>query len=63
MAHWWGGVTQAADWRPSSLAEQRSDQDLILAQLHLACLCFHNSLIDSGLEYSEAREQATLHFQ
>jgi hypothetical protein len=38
------------------LVEHRNDENLILAQIHLSFLRLHNSLIDQGMSFDQARQ-------
>jgi Animal haem peroxidase len=38
------------------LVEHRNDENLIIAQMHLAILRLHNKLIDKGMSFDKARE-------
>jgi hypothetical protein len=38
------------------LVEHRNDQNLIVAQIHLAILRLHNALIDKGMSFDQARQ-------
>ena len=38
------------------LVERRNDENLIIAQIHLSFLRLHNSLIDQGMSFDEARQ-------
>jgi len=38
------------------LVEHRNDENLILAQIHVSFLRLHNSLIDQGMSFDEARQ-------
>jgi Animal haem peroxidase len=45
------------------LVEPRNDENLIIAQLHLAFLEFHNELIEEGRSFAEARRLTQWHYQ
>jgi Animal haem peroxidase len=45
------------------LADGRNDENLIIAQLHLAFLKFHNRLVDEGKSFAEARRLTQWHYQ
>jgi len=45
------------------IGDPRNDENLIVAQLHLAMLKFHNKLIDQGRTFEEARREVTWHYQ
>jgi hypothetical protein len=45
------------------LGDPRNDENLIIAQLHVAFLKFHNALMDQGLVFAEAQRQTVWHYQ
>jgi hypothetical protein len=45
------------------LGDPRNDENIIIAQLHVAFLKFHNALMDQGLEFPEAQRQTVWHYQ
>ncbi|HEU5454473.1 MAG TPA: peroxidase family protein, partial [Nocardioides sp.] len=45
------------------LIEPRNDENLIIAQLHLAVQKFHNRLIDEGMSFNDARRLTQWHYQ
>jgi hypothetical protein len=45
------------------LVEGRNDENLVIAQLHIAFQKFHNKLIDQGLSFSEAQRTVRWHWQ
>lgn len=45
------------------IGDPRNDENLIIAQLHVAFLRAHNALIDKGLSYTEANLEMRRHFQ
>jgi hypothetical protein len=45
------------------LGDPRNDENLVLAQLHVGFLAFHNRLIDEGRSFTEARKLTRWHFQ
>ncbi|HEY6802444.1 MAG TPA: heme peroxidase family protein [Pyrinomonadaceae bacterium] len=45
------------------IGDPRDDQNVILAQLHVAFLRAHNSLVDRGLKFGEAQKQLRQHYQ
>ncbi len=51
------------DGRATLLIEPRNDENLIIAQLHLAVQSFHNELIEEGKSFSEARRLTQWHYQ
>ncbi|HET8670432.1 MAG TPA: peroxidase family protein, partial [Candidatus Saccharimonadales bacterium] len=49
--------------REALIGDARNDQNLILAQLHVAFLRAHNSLVNDGMTYSKARKALVEHYQ
>jgi hypothetical protein len=49
--------------RAALLGDPRNDENLIIAQLHLAFLRAHNALIDQGKTFDEARKLLRQHYQ
>ena len=45
------------------LSEPRNDENLIICQLHIAFMKFHNTLVDQGRSFEEARRLTRWHFQ
>ena len=45
------------------IGDPRNDENLIVAQLHLAMMKFHNKLIDLGRTFEDARREVTWHYQ
>ena len=45
------------------LIEPRNDENLIIAQIHLAVQKFHNRLIEEGKSFNEARRLTQWHYQ
>lgn len=45
------------------LGDPRNDENLIIAQLHVAFLRFHNALCDEGLPFLQAQRLTTWHYQ
>ncbi len=45
------------------IGDDRNDENLIIAQLHVAFLRAHNELIDRGFNYDDARRMLRQHFQ
>lgn len=43
--------------------EGRNDENLVIAQIHLAIQKFHNAFIDNGLSFEAARQSTTRHWQ
>jgi Animal haem peroxidase len=49
--------------REALIGDARNDQNLILAQLHVAFLRAHNTLVNRGMTFNEARTTLTQHYQ
>ncbi|MEZ4216934.1 MAG: peroxidase family protein [Myxococcota bacterium] len=49
--------------RTALVADPRSDESILTAQLHLALLRTHNALVDRGASFEEARRALRLHAQ
>lgn len=47
----------------AQIGDKRNDENLIIAQLHLAFLKFHNALVAGGLSFAAARALAQQHYQ
>jgi hypothetical protein len=45
------------------LEEARNDENVIIAQLHLAVAKFHNALVDEGQSFSQAQRLTRWHYQ
>ncbi|WP_205843958.1 peroxidase family protein [Nakamurella deserti] len=45
------------------VGDARNDENLIIAQLHAAFLCLHNTLMESGMSFAAARQQVTWRYQ
>jgi hypothetical protein len=45
------------------IGDPRDDENVVLAQLHVAFLRAHNALVDSGLGFGEARKLLRQHYQ
>jgi hypothetical protein len=45
------------------LGDPRNDENIIIAQLHVGFLKFHNALMDQGLPFAEAQRQTVWHYQ
>lgn len=45
------------------IGDPRNDENIIVAQLHVAFILFHNTLIDMGHNFEEARRLTQWHFQ
>ncbi|WP_127502754.1 LysM peptidoglycan-binding domain-containing protein [Actinoplanes solisilvae] len=49
--------------RAAVIGDPRNDENLIIAQLHVAFLRAHNALVDKGLSFEEARRVLRQHYQ
>jgi nucleoid-associated protein YgaU len=49
--------------RAARIGDPRNDENLIVAQLHLAVLKAHNRLVDQGRSFEEARRLVRQHYQ
>ncbi len=66
-----GSGSKASERRKAVIADHRNDENLAVAQTHLAMLRFHNRVVDvltsngtpSALLFDQAREAATKHYQ
>lgn len=47
----------------AQIGDKRNDENLIIAQLHLAFLKFHNALVDRGLSFEDAQKAVRQHYQ
>lgn len=56
-------VPPVDDPRRAVIGDSRNDENVILAQLHLAVLKFHNRQVESGRSFTAARQQTTWHYQ
>ncbi|AKJ27398.1 peroxidase family protein [Caldimonas brevitalea] len=45
------------------LFEGRNDENMVVAQVHVAIARFHNAMIDRGMTYAQARSATILHYQ
>lgn len=45
------------------IADPRNDENIIVAQIHIAFMKFHNALIDLGHDFEEARRLTRWHYQ
>jgi hypothetical protein len=57
-----GDLPRGADGR-ALIADSRNDENMIIAQLHLAFLKFHNAMVDRGMNFEEARRATINHYQ
>jgi hypothetical protein len=65
-----GGGTTAAQKRTAIIPDPRNDENLAVAQTHLAMIRFHNRVVDTlpasvpaGQRFARAREKVTKHYQ
>jgi hypothetical protein len=65
-----GSGDHTSDWRRAIIADPRNDENVIIAQLHLAMIRLHNHFVlecvgvaDRLDIYKEARRQTTWHYQ
>jgi hypothetical protein len=47
----------------AQIADPRNEENLLIAQLHIAFMRFHNKLVDQGMTYDQARRETTRHYQ
>lgn len=47
----------------AQIADGRNDENMIIAQLHLAVLKFHNAMVDQGMGFEAARRATINHYQ
>ncbi|AKJ29692.1 peroxidase family protein [Caldimonas brevitalea] len=45
------------------LFEGRNDENMVVAQVHVAIARFHNAMIDRGMNFAQARQATILHYQ
>ena len=57
-----GDLPRGLDGR-ALIADSRNDENMIIAQLHLAFLKFHNAMVDRGMNFEEARRATINHYQ
>lgn len=53
----------AADDRAALIGDSRNDENLIVAQMHVAFLRAHNELVRRGARFTEARRRLRRHYQ
>ncbi len=65
-----GAGSTAEDKRKAVIPDHRNDENLAVAQTHLAFIRFHNRVVDTlpaavprGQRFAQAREQVTKHYQ
>lgn len=49
--------------RAAQIGDPRNDENIIVAQMHVAFLKAHNSLVDQGMDFEAARRALTLRYQ
>ena len=49
--------------RSALIGDPRNDENVLVSQLHLAFLRFHNARIDAGCDFATARRLTTWHYQ
>lgn len=49
--------------RKAFIGDARNDENLVVAQTHLAFLRLHNSFVDRGMDFREARQATVFHYQ
>jgi Animal haem peroxidase len=57
-----GDLPRGPDGR-ALIADSRNDENMIIAQLHLAFLKFHNAMVERGMNFEEARRATINHYQ
>ena len=57
------GDTSGKWKRRAFIGDSRNDENLIVAQTHLAFLRLHNSFVDRGLDFIKARQATVFHYQ
>ena len=57
-----GDLPRGPDGR-ALIADSRNDENMIIAQLHLAFLKFHNAMVDRCMNFEEARRATINHYQ
>ncbi len=45
------------------IADSRNDENMIIAQMHLAVLRFHNAMVDTGKNFHQAQQHTIKHYQ
>lgn len=49
--------------RKAFIGDARNDENLVVAQTHLAFLRLHNSFVDRGMDFRQARQVTVFHYQ
>jgi len=57
-----GDLPRGSDGR-ALIADSRNDENMIIAQMHLAFLKFHNAMVDLGMNFEDARRATINHYQ
>jgi len=57
-----GDLPRGPDGR-ALIADSRNDENMIIAQIHLAFLKFHNAMVDQGMSFEQARRATINHYQ
>jgi len=57
-----GDLPRGPDGR-ALIADSRNDENMIIAQIHLAFLKFHNAMVDRGMNFEQARQATINHYQ
>ena len=57
-----GDLPRGPDGR-ALIADSRNDENMIIAQLHLAFLKFHNAMVGRGMNFEEARRETINYYQ
>ncbi|RJP62896.1 MAG: peroxidase [Comamonadaceae bacterium] len=57
------GDTSGKWKRKAFIGDSRNDENLIVAQTHLAFLRLHNSFVERGMDFTEARQATVFHYQ
>lgn len=47
----------------AKIADPRNEENLLICQLHIAFIRFHNRLVDEGMTFEQARRMTTWHYQ
>jgi len=57
-----GDLPRGPDGR-ALIADSRNDENMIIAQIHLAFLKFHNAMVDRRMSFAQARQATINHYQ
>jgi hypothetical protein len=69
---WRGSIrdNHASQWRHALIGDPRNDENVLIAQMHLAMILLHNHFVDTSLgmpdrmqAYAHARRRTTWHYQ